>query len=338
MSSLPLRPEVVYRPYSAVYWVWVGALVIGTWLLLAGSGAAFAETRQTHVALGPIWVAFMVFLVWVMTRFDPFRAAVRYPQMLLAGTALGGTVAVAMAASTNSTLEQVWASVLDPVTLSRWAPALTAPLVEESAKLSCAAVIVVLCAAVCTRISHALLVGMFVGFGFDVMEDLTYATRGALTSLDSDLAGAAGQLVVRTVTSIPSHWAFTGLTTVGLLVLLPTYSNPGHWSRIRRLLTATGLLLAGPLMHFVWNAPAPESGAVMIAKMTFNLVFFLTVAVLLLREERRWVISHSDKAIRAGFAPDLVASLPRWRTRRRIPGRRKDVRRRQRAALAAIQA
>ncbi|WNG87167.1 PrsW family glutamic-type intramembrane protease [Mycobacterium sp. ITM-2016-00317] len=335
MTALPMRAEVVYRPYSAVFWVWIGAMVLGTWQLLSGSGAAYAETRQTHIALAPVWIAFMALLVWLITRFDPFRAAVRYPQMLLAGAALGGTVALAMAASANTTLEQVWASVLDPVTLSRWAPALTAPFVEEAAKLSCAAVILVLCAAVCTRISHALLVGMFVGFGFDVMEDLTYATTGALASLDSDLSGAGQQMFGRIVTSVPSHWAFTGLTTVGLLLLLPTFSNPSGWSRMRRIGTAILLLAAGPLMHFVWNAPAPES---VLAKMAFNLILFLTVAILLLREERRWVESHSDKAVRAGFAPELVASLPTWRGRRRVPGKRREVRRRQRAALAAIQA
>jgi RsiW-degrading membrane proteinase PrsW (M82 family) len=330
-----MRPEVVYRPYTAVFWVWLGAVTIGTWLLLAGSGAGFAETRQTHAALAPFWLGFMAFLVWVMTRFDPFRAAVRYPQMLLAGTALGGTVAVAMAVSGNTALEQFWASVLDPVTLSQWAPALTAPFVEEAAKLSCAAVILVLCAAVCTRISHALLVGMFVGFGFDVMEDLSYATMGALTSLDSDLSGAGEQMYTRIATSVPSHWAFTALTAVGLLLVLPTYRNPGGWSRTRRIVTAALLLAAGPLMHFVWNAPVPDDT---LLKMGFNLALLLTITTLLLREERRWVMAHGDKAIRAGFTPELVASLPTWRSRRRMPGKRRDVRRRQRAALAAIQA
>lgn len=338
MSTLPLRPEVVYRPETAVFWVWVGAVVIGAWMLLTGNGQAFAETRQAHQALAPLWLAFMVFLVWLMRRFDPFRAAVRYPQMLWAGTALGGTIAMAMAVSGNTSLEQFWASLLDPQTLSQWAPALTAPFVEEAAKLVCAAVILVLCAPVCTRISHALLVGMFVGFGFDVVEDLSYATVGALTSLDSDVSGALGQLIVRALTSVPSHWAFTSLTTVGLLLLLPSLSNPDGWTARRRTLMAVGLLIAGPLMHFVWNAPVPDEAVFTLAKFVFNLALFLTVTVLLLRAERRWVVAHSDKAIRAGFPADLVESLPTRRSRRRMSGRRQDVRRLQRAALDAIQA
>ncbi|MGE2732135.1 PrsW family glutamic-type intramembrane protease [Mycolicibacterium vaccae] len=333
-ATLPMRPEVVYRPESAVFWVWLGAVLIGAADLVSGSGGAFVETRQAHLVLAPIWVAFMVFLVWVMTRFDPFRAAVRYPQMLAAAAALGATMAVALAGSGNTSLERVWATVLDPVTLSRWGDALTAPLIEEAAKLSCAAVILVLCAAVCTRVSHALLVGMFVGFGFDIAEDLTYVTMGALTSLDSDLAGASLQTLGRIVTSIPSHWAFTALTTAGLLLLLPTFSNPDGWSRGRRVGTAVALLAAGPLMHFVWNSPLDAT----IAKVAFNLTLLLTATILLLRQERRWVIRHSDKAIRAGFDPELVASLPTWRGRRRVEGKRRDVRRRQRAALDAIQA
>ncbi|MGE2834072.1 PrsW family intramembrane metalloprotease [Mycobacterium sp. SMC-4] len=338
MSTLPVRPEVVYRPQSAVFWVWAGAVLLGLAMYISGSGWGLVETRQAHFVLAPLWCGFMIFLVWLMTRFDPFRAAVRYPQMLAAGTALGATIALAMAVSGNASLERAWATVLDPVTLARWAPALTAPLVEESAKLACAAVILVLCASVCTRISQALLVGMFVGFGFDIMEDLSYAVVAALDSLDSDLAGASLQTAVRFVTSIPSHWSFTALTSAGLMLLLPSFSNPDGWSRMRRVGTAAALMAAGPLMHFVWNAPLPGIAGSELVKMAFNIAVFLTVALLLLRQERRWVIAHSDKAIRAGFSPELVASLPTWRSRRKFPGKRKQVRRQQRAALAAIQA
>ena len=350
--SAPVRPEVVYRPESAVFWVFVAALIAGTLGLLSGFGTAFAETRDAHLELAPWWLLFMAALVWLMLRFDPYRGMRRYPQALAAGAALGGTAALAMSATGNAALTTVWASVLDADTLARWSAALTAPIIEEAAKLACAAVILTLCAAICTRVGQALLVGMFVGFGFDVVEDLVYASSQALSSLDSDVSGARTQLILRAFTSVPAHWAFTGLTTAGLMLLLPWCTSVTGWSPSRRFGTALGLLAAGPLLHFIWNSPAPEEpGAamlVMAGKIVVNLAVFLVVTRALLRGERGRVtarIAAGGPALDA-FEPSVLASLETGRARRalrrnakRDGGRRaaRAVARAQRDALDALQ-
>ena len=348
---LATPPAVVYRPGAAVFWVYVGAVALGTAFLLSADGTVFHESLSAQIALAPAWLAFATFLVWLMLRFDPYRSMRRHPQILVAATALGGTAAVALAMAGNAALGEVWARVLPPDVLARWQAALTAPVIEESAKAACAAVVLVLCATVCTRVSHALLVGMFVGFGFDIVEDLAYASGEALDSLDSDVVGAGANLIVRILTAVPAHWAYTGLAGVAVLLVLPSFA--GEWSRSRRWATAAALVVAAWFMHFLWDAPVPgneAAAALLLLKVLVNLAVFLVPALLLLRTERRWVAERIGEAARgrtlAAYA-DVLDSLPTRRTRRalRRQARRTGgrdaaaaVRARQNAALDAIQA
>lgn len=340
---------VVYRPESAVFWVFVTALIVGTLALLADSGAIIRATLDANLDLAWLWLLFIAFMVWLLFRFDPFRSGRRYPQALVAGFALGGTTAVAMAMNGNDGLGRLWSTVLSPQTFTDWQAALTAPIIEEASKALCAAVVLVLGAHVLQRVSHALMVGMFVGFGFDLMEDLSYAANSALQDLDSDLAGAGGNLVVRFFTAVPAHWTYTALTSVGVLMLLPSFGDRGRWPTGRRLATACGLLLGGPLLHFIWDAPGPV--AVMPLKMLGGLAFFLVIAIWLLRFERSWVLARIEAGRADGelstVGEDVLDSLPTGRRRRalrksakRAGGRAaaKAVKARQRAALDRIQA
>lgn len=348
------RTPVIYRPESAVFWVFVVALLLGIVELLLDSAVTIHETMDAQLVLSPIWLGFIVFLVWLMFTFDPFRSVRRYPQVLVAGAALGATTAIAMAMHGNDALRAVWARVLAPDTLTQWAPALTAPFIEEAAKALCAVVVLILAAPVFTRISHALLLGMFVGFGFDVMEDLTYAANEAISNLDSDLAGAGTNLFQRILTAVPAHWAYTSLATVGALLLLPSFAGRADWPRARRILVAVTLMFCASLMHFIWDSPIPswdDTGLpTMLLKFAANLAIFLIPVTLLLRVERRWVtdrIEAQRSVLLTEFDAAVLDSLPTGRKRRQLRrqyrrsgGRqaKKAIRYQQKRALDAIQA
>lgn len=344
------RPAVVYRPESYVYWLYLAALLVGVISLIDDQGAMIVATLGANIALAPVWLLFMAALIWVMLRFDPYRSVRAYPQALLAGTALGGTTALAIAMQGNTALEQVWSAVLKPETLAAWSAALTAPIIEEAAKAMCAAVILVLCASVFNRVSHALLVGMFVGFGFDIMEDLGYASSSAITSLDSDLAGAGGQLGIRIFTAFPAHWSYTALTAVGVLLLLGSFANPDQWTAGRRLALAAGLLASGPLMHFIWDSPVlMDTGGQLLVKVVLNSAIFLPIAIWLVGTERRWMCRRIDghPDLVDGVSPELLAALTSWQARRRLVRQTRHeggraaaraARREQRAVLDALQA
>jgi len=312
------RPAVVYRPESAVFWLYTVALLVGILHVLTHYGQAFHETFSAQLVLAPAWLALMAFLVWLMFVCDPFRSVRQYKQGLVAGSALGASTALAMALQGNTQLGEILARYLPPDVYADWSPALTAPFVEEAAKAMCAAVILVLCAPVFTRISHALLVGMFVGFGFDIAEDLTYATNEAIGSLDSDTSGAGGSLLVRALTAVPAHWAYTGLAAVGVLLLLPTFRNDVGWSGLRRVAVAVALFASASSMHFVWDGPVPN----VWGKFAVNIAVFVTAVLVLLRYERRWVVDRiaatRDAPPLAEVDPAVLDSLPTGRRRRSL--------------------
>lgn len=153
---------------------------------------------------------------------------------------------------------------------------------------------------------------MFTGFGFDVVEDLTYASNEALTSLDSDISGAGTQLVLRTITAFPAHWSCTALVAVGVLFLLPWFANPEGWSDRRRVLYGLGLIAAGPVIHFIWNSPPPPSPAgmllAMLLKILVNLTIFLLLARWIIRTEKRWCAARVDE-FRGDFPPAVLESV-----------------------------
>jgi len=312
------RPAVVYRPESWVFWLYAAALLAGILSVLNSYGLAFHETVDAQLILAPAWLALMAFLVWLMFRCDPFRTVRPYQQGLVAGSALGASTALAMAMQGNDQLGQIWARYLPPDVYADWSAALTAPFVEEAAKAMCVAVVLVLCASSFTRISHALLVGMFVGFGFDIAEDLTYATNEAIGSLDSDTSGAGGSLLVRAITAVPAHWAYTGLAAVGVLLLLPSFRNDVGWCRLRRVGVAGLLFFAASFMHFVWDGPVPN----VWWKFAVNIAVFVTAVLLLLRYERRRVVDviarcRGDMPL-AGVDGAVLDSLPTARRRRAL--------------------
>lgn len=333
--------RVVYRPESAVFWLFVVALGLSTVLMLLTEGQSLHETLAAQIALAPLWLGFIAFLVWLMLKFDPFRSVRAHPQVLAAGTALGGTTAMVLALHGNNALFGFWGAVLDPDTAARWSAALSAPFVEEAAKAVCAALVLVLSAQVFNRISHALLLGMFVGVGFDLMEDLVYASREAIASLDSDVEGAGLNLVMRAFTAVPAHWSYTALASVGVLALLPSFADRGTWSWARRLPVAAGLFGAASLMHFIWDAPGPEAGSaalgVLALKVLLNSVIFLVPVLLLLRCERAWVREQIATRTDLPFERTLLESLPTRRGRRRYlrQARRDDGRRARKRARAA---
>jgi protease PrsW len=323
------REAVIYRVDSAVFWVFAAALGVGVLLLMALNGSAIHDTIAAQLALAPGWLAFVCLLVWIILRFDPWRSARRYPQALVAGAALGGTTAMVMAIYGNDALTRVWSLVVPSDVIGDWSAALTAPIVEEASKALCAAVILQLSAPLLNRISHAMVLGMFVGLGFDVVEDLTYAAGQAIGSLDSDLVGAGDTLGVRILTAVPSHWAYTSLSAVGVLLLMRGYSWRADWSRRRRIVTACGLFAAAWFMHFLWDSPVPSglgalAGAVLLAKIVINLVVFGTSALLLMRPERRQVRDRIERRRDdrddplSGIRPDVLDSVGTYRARRAL--------------------
>ncbi|WMT91960.1 PrsW family intramembrane metalloprotease [Pelagibacterium sp. H642] len=325
------EPALIYRPFSAVFWVLLAAIVTGAIGVLMAFGSAIQATLRINLLLIPVWATFILILVRIILLFDPFRAMRQMPQVLVAALALGSTAAMAMALTGNDAMAIIVSWLFGAEFASGWFAALSAPIIEEASKATCAAIILILCSDRINRIAHALLVGMFVGLGFGIVEDLTYEVQSALSNVDSDLAGALPTLFIRILTAFPSHWSYTGLTSVGVLLLLPSFSERDEWKNFDRLAAAVLLFFSAWFMHFLWDSPAPAfvegniglTWLLLLLKCLVNVAIFLGTALLLLRHERRWVVEQVAQlrafdAVLPGIDAEVLNSLATRRARHQL--------------------
>lgn len=142
----------------------------------------------------------------------------------------------------NDSLQKVFNSVLgESQLLSAWSDAFSAPLVEESFKL--VTVILVFFIFNLHKISEIFCVGISVGFGFQVIEDVGYVTGVATDSIQE----VVPQVLTRLSGSISSHWAYTGILAVGIYCFLKNRQK------------ITYIWIAAPfILHLLWNSPINE--------------------------------------------------------------------------------
>ncbi len=312
------------QPRRAVLWVvFVVLLLSGGAAVLADEYRGFVVTATAHLTLLPVWLAFIAATLWLILLFDPFRSMRRHRSVLIAAAALGATAANAVAIYGNARAGRWIGEVLglSASAEARVQAAVVAPLLEEVAKAACVALILALSAPVLNRIAHALMIGMFTGLGFLVAENLNLATISGLHDPHSHRHGILQSMTYRLPTIVSSHWCYTGLTAVALLLLMPWFAERASWSWRRRWGTATVLIVAALLMHGLWNLPQPAWVGLAVAdatKVAVNTVILLTATSHLLRVERRSVLSRLSAQrgrTLARFDQTVLDSLPTCRER-----------------------
>jgi hypothetical protein len=191
---------------------------------------------------------------------------------------------------------------------------------------------------------HGLLLGAFVGLGFQVVEDLTYEANSGLMSTQGQAWDAVLVGIARLVTGITSHWMLTGIAGIGIVLSVARQ----NWSWQRRVVVFGAFYLLGCAMHFAWDAPDKSNvGMTSIAFRTvLYVLLFAVVYAGVLRTERQWF--RATIALPAAQliapAPELHSLISR-RARRRARkaahvhgrGNRRDQLRRQRLLLDQIQ-
>lgn len=96
---------------------------------------------------------------------------------------------------------------------------------------------------------HGLATGMLVGTGFDVYENFSYASEGALLNPSSDLLGVTLMWIGRTIFGPGLHLMFAGFTGFGIGLALFALGRSTLW----RVSVASFWFLFAFAVHFLWN-------------------------------------------------------------------------------------
>ena len=198
-------------------------------------------------AYGVIGLAALLALLYIVPAFlliFYFRKKWKTPLFSLAIAFLGGLFIAGWTSALANTYIHDGVSTLSISWLNDLESAIVAPLVEEPLKLIGVAFALYLIPA--KNFKSILLLGIGAGFGFQISEDFSYI----LSDMSEGFSFAISGILGRVFGSIASHWLYTGLTTLGLTLMIQYRKK--NASNFR-----TGLIyfLAAFILHFIWNSP-----------------------------------------------------------------------------------
>jgi protease PrsW len=256
------------QPHNLAFWVYCALVIAGGYVLsgqVSIAAAAYSGALVSGiVAFGLLAITYLWFI-----RYEDRYTTVP-PGLAGAGFVWGFVAATgAFALLANGAVIDLYAKIFGASFAFDWGPALAAPIDEELAKGAGVLLLLTLAPRLIRSPFDGLILGAFVGLGFQISEDISYAWIGAANSFN-DVGAAWSTIIVRTLASIPSHWMYTAIFGAGLVWFVGRPDVPA-----RRGLGAA-LMLTAMLMHGVWDA----SGAI-AGNSVFGWIVPLTVATVL---------------------------------------------------------
>ncbi|PRQ11776.1 PrsW family intramembrane metalloprotease [Corynebacterium sp. 13CS0277] len=292
-----------FRPQSAYWWVFVGMVAAGTIGILVETARGVILTRDALWLVAPLIVVAAAIFAWVLLALDRYRA--RRGWVLVLAFLGGAAVSTWLSLMGNAAIDGIVQALMDDTAAENWGAAFSGPTTEEWSKGLVALLVVLVASATHTRLIHGFLVGGFVGLGFQFVENVLYATNSAASSITSDIDGALPVTLLRSAIGFTSHWVYTAIIGVGIMVLLGRTSHP--WALGRRCAVFVGLFAASYGLHFLWNSPMPGGiiqVPLMLAKMLLVVGVLAAVWRWVMREERSFLATASTAAATAGLLPD----------------------------------
>jgi len=240
------------QPHNLAFWVYCLLVVVGAAVLssqVSIAAAAYSGALISGViAFGLLAIAYL----WFIHYEDRYTTVPR--ELAATGFVWGAVGAVgAFALLANDAVISLYTKAFGASFAHDWGAALAAPVDEELAKGAGVLLLLTLAPQLIRSPFDGLILGAFVGLGFQISEDISYAFIGAADAF-GDVGAAWSTILVRTLTSIPSHWMYTAVFGAGLVWFIGRPDVPA-----RRGL-GTVLMLTAMLMHGLWDASEAITG------------------------------------------------------------------------------
>ena len=287
-----------FQPHNACLWVYLGLVVSGLWFVVntvKGTGGAFDEAYATALVSSALFAAAFLAFLRHADRWERTPPALALAAFL--GGGFGATFAIAIVG--NGALMSIYSKVFGEAWATDWEAGLTAPFVEETSKGAIFVLLLGLAPVVIRTASDGLMVGAYVGLGFQILEDILYAQNSAFAEFGAHQSDAVlHTFLLRAVTGIPSHALYTALFGAGVIYALGTPAQP------RRLARGIALMLSAMLIHGVWDSSAAIGGPVFVGLILLATTLFSLLALLV---AIRWAGRRERMFMREIMAPEVDA-------------------------------
>jgi RsiW-degrading membrane proteinase PrsW (M82 family) len=239
------------QPHNLAFWVYCLLVVAGVVVLSGQVSIALAAYSGALVsgivAFGLLAAAYVAYIHYG----DRYTTVPR--KLAAAGFVWGFVAAIGIAMLANDAVMSLYAKGFGASFAFDWGAALAAPIDEELAKGAGVLLLLTLAPRLVRSPFDGLILGAFVGIGFQISEDISYAWIGSANAF-GDIGSAWSTIVARTLCSIPSHWMYTGIFGAGLVWFVGRPDVPA-----RKGLGA-GLMLTAMLMHGLWDGSSAIGG------------------------------------------------------------------------------
>ena len=335
------RRFTFYQPRNCAFWGYL--MLVGIGILVFVSTLA-REYDAYGEAIGLAVTSFAIYagLFWWFTQHIDRYAKLPAKLMVMAFLWGGFAATGAMAANANHAILALYAKVFGQVWALNWGAGLAAPFTEEPAKGSGLLLLIALAPRQVRTAFDGLILGAFIGLGFQIVEDISYAMTSAGTQFGANQIGASiGTIILRMVSGVAAHILYSAIFCAGLVYLL---GRPAEPRRIGRGL----LLVATPiLLHGIWDSLASIAGpsalallGLLIAVIVLALVIGVQVYKLTVKPERDFVrdvmTPEAARNVITQAELDAVAGNRKARKTYRKTGRNRRERKRARYVLNAV--
>jgi RsiW-degrading membrane proteinase PrsW (M82 family) len=281
---------VLVQPRNPCFWIYL-------WLVGTGVSHLFSQYSTIIGYYGSaLSISFGLAAVYALLWWWWFRHIDRWEHqpvsLAVAAFVWGGFgAALGLAANANDAMISLYTKVFGQVWASNWEAGLTAPFTEETLKGAGFLLLMGLAPRLIRTANDGLVIGAFIGLGFQILEDVSYAVNGAATDFGTDPVGGAERIsALRFATGLVSHPLFSALFCAGLIYVIGTEAQP------RRFVRGILFILAGMLTHGAWDSASALAGGIewlsallLVAIPAFGLVVLWIAFRLAARPERGWV-------------------------------------------------
>ncbi|MBB5868806.1 RsiW-degrading membrane proteinase PrsW (M82 family) [Allocatelliglobosispora scoriae] len=291
-----------FQPRNLAFWVY--AVLVG-----AGVLAWLTDITDEAGVYGPIIaVSTVVFAVygaifwWFTQRID--RYARQNPQLMVLAFLWGAFAATwTMAQPANEAALALWGKGFGQTFSANWAAGLTAPFTEELAKGSGLLLLIALAPRLIVTAFDGFILGAFLGLGFQILEDISYAMNSAAGAFGTDQLGSATlTIITRIVVGVAAHILYSAVFGAGLVYFLGRPAEP------RRRGFGLALMLSAMVLHGVWDAQGAlfRAGGLLTFAVWFALI---AVALVLVVHVFNTTVPRERGFMRDVMAPEVARGV-----------------------------
>jgi RsiW-degrading membrane proteinase PrsW (M82 family) len=293
-GTASLHHRSLFQPRQPAFWIFCAFLCYGTVRMVSTLGQLSSVSRSGWTlawVLLALYAAPLFLMIYYLDLYErePWSVAI-------AAFLWGAFAATALSLDAGGWSEAI-ARVLGPEAAQRWAPALSAPVIEEFLK---GAGLVLLYLIVRDEVDDAMdgfVYGALCGLGFAVVEDVLYF----MAAFGGTPQGVMQGFYVRVLSSgLYGHVLYSGLVGMAIGIVV-SRREPAPLRD--RLTAAAGIVALAVFGHFLWNSPLLNVGptppiqgidwlfvTLALAVKGLPLLLFVVVALRLARRrEERWL-------------------------------------------------